>query len=61
MSKFLSRKLITMVGVWMYALGGVATGNITSDKGLEALGLTGVAYIVVQGLIDLIEVWRKRV
>jgi len=49
-----------MVGTWMYALGGVATGNISSEAGLQALGLTGVAYIIVQGLVDLVEVWRKK-
>ena len=59
LEKLASRKFLVLVAYWAYALGGLVTGQLDAKASLEALGTSGGAYLVVQGVIDAVKTWKK--
>ena len=57
MSKFFSRKFLLVIAYWLYAIGGLATGQISTATGLEALGISGGVYIIANALVEIAQAW----
>lgn len=60
MGKFFSRKFLITVGTWLYVIGGLVTGDVQTDVGLKAIGVTGLGYVIVEGLVDALRVLLPR-
>lgn len=60
MDRFTSRKFLMTIAFWCYNIGGLVTGNLDTQTAATNMGLTGVAYVLVEGLIDMITAWKGK-